>query len=228
MNGRPLLEAAGLRVYYREGIIFPKRKYAVGPFGCSVERNEIVGLAGSSGSGKTSIGKALLGLIPTWEGSIRWNGADMRPGDRAPRGGGGSRPGWIGQEPMLAFDPRLTIMDTLLETLRVNGLEEGAPERIGRMCAEMNVEKGLLARRSFELSPGQVQRCSLVRAFMLEPEFVLLDEPTSSLDPVNQALIFERIFAWRREHGLALLLISHSRELLERVCGRVITLPPRP
>lgn len=220
----PVIEAAGLRVYYNEGILFPKRKYVAGPFDCSIGRDEVVGLSGPSGSGKTSLGKALLGLIPTWEGTVCWNGIAIRPGAGGPRTKRGNNFGWIGQEPMLAFDPRLTIMDTLLETLRVNGSAGDASKRIEWMCREMNVDHELLLRRSFELSPGQVQRCSLVRTFMLEPGFVVLDEPTSSLDPVNQALIFERLFAWRREHGLAMLLISHSGMLLDRVCARVISL----
>jgi peptide/nickel transport system ATP-binding protein len=221
MNGlAPVLQALDVRVYYNEGILFPRRKNVAGPFTCSIDRDEIVGLAGPSGSGKTSLGKALLGLLPTWEGRIRWNGTDIRENSiRALR----SRYGWIGQEPMLAFDPRLRIVDTLRETLKVNGLGGDASKRIRRMCDEMNLDRDLVLRRPFELSPGQVQRCSLIRVFLLEPLFVLLDEPTSSLDPINQAWVFERIFDWRREHGLAILLISHSRALLSRLCGRVVS-----
>jgi peptide/nickel transport system ATP-binding protein len=217
----PIVEARDVRVYHNAGLFVPRRKYVTPSVSFSICANEVVGLSGPSGCGKTSLGKALLGLLPTWEGDVLWRGRSIRRGAPA---GLRSRYGWIGQEPTLAFNPKRTILETLLETLRVNDLEKGGLDRIFGMCDRLNLDRDLVYRRPFEISPGQIQRGSLIRVFMLDPVFVVLDEPTSSLDPINQALIFERIFSWRREHAQALLLISHSNTLLSRFCSRGISL----
>jgi ABC-type dipeptide/oligopeptide/nickel transport system ATPase subunit len=220
----PIVDARDLRVYYDEGSIVSRRRWAAGPVSFHVHHDEFVGLAGPSGSGKTSVGKALLNLIPSWEGDVYWDGQNTR---RIPLRGLRRRFGWVGQEPTLAFNPRKRIADTLHETLAVNGVGGDREERMSGMCRSMNLDPALVTRYPFELSAGQIQRFALVRVFLLEPRFVLLDEPTSSLDPINQAQILQQILAWRRQHGLAALVISHSRKLLARLCDRVLTLEGR-
>lgn len=217
----PVLEARNVRVFYNHGFLSPRRNYITPPVSCSILANEIVGLSGPSGCGKTSLGKALLGLSPAWEGDIFWRGNNIRRMSLRRL-----RPfyGWIGQEPTMAFNPQRKILDALLETLKVNGRSDGGRQRIFKMCDQLNLERELMFRHPFEMSPGQIQRCSLIRVFMLEPRFVLLDEPTSSLDPVNQTQLYEYIFSWRRVHGLAILLISHSNDFLSRICQKIISL----
>lgn len=218
-EGQAVVEARGLRVYHPTGSVFAARRWVAGPVSLAVQRNEFVGLAGPSGSGKTSIGKSLLNLIRTWEGDVFWNGRNIRQSSlRSLRAGFG----WISQEPTLAFNPRRQIIRTLEETLAVNG--RTGTGHIAPLCEWMNLDPGLLDRYPFELSAGQIQRFALVRVFMLKPEFVVLDEPTSSLDPINQVQILERILDWRRQHGLSALFIAHSRRLLTRVTDRVVHL----
>jgi ABC-type dipeptide/oligopeptide/nickel transport system ATPase subunit len=218
---RPVIELRDVRVYYHEGTLLPRRRWAAGPVSFHVHENEFVGLAGPSGCGKTSLGKAVLNLIPTWEGDIYWKGQNTR---RVPLRGLRKQFGWISQEPTLAFNPRRRIVDTLHETLAVNGIGGNPHERISGTCQVMNIEPQLALRYPFELSAGQVQRFALIRVLLLEPQFVLLDEPTSSLDPINQAQILQQILAWRERHGLAALVIAHSHRLLARLCDRVLTL----
>jgi peptide/nickel transport system ATP-binding protein len=214
-----LIEARGLRVYYPAGSVLGRRRWVAGPLSLAVRENEFVGLAGPSGCGKTSIGKAMLNLIPTWSGHVSWLGRDVRR-TALPH----LRPqfGWIGQEPTLAFNPRRRIAAVLDETLAVNGRKESGS--IPALCESMNLAPELLSRYPFELSAGQIQRLALVRVFMLQPKFVVLDEPTSSLDPINQLQILEHVLEWRRRHGLGALFIAHSRRLLAHVADRVITL----
>jgi peptide/nickel transport system ATP-binding protein len=220
MSDRPaVVEARQLRIYHPTERVFAARRWVAGPVNLAVQRNEFVGLAGPSGSGKTSIGKALLNLVQTWEGDVFWNGRHIRQASLRPLRAGF---GWISQEPTLAFNPRRRIRHTLEETLVVNGRNE--PGSIRPLCDWMNLEPSLLDRYPFELSAGQIQRFALIRVFMLEPEFAVLDEPTSSLDPINQMEILDRILEWRRQHGLAALFIAHSRRLLERVADRVVQL----
>ncbi len=218
-SGAAVLEVRGLRVYYPAPSLLAKRRWVAGPLSLRIEENEFVGLSGPSGCGKTSLGKAMLNLIPTWEGEVYWMGREIR---RQPPGRLRPRFGWVSQEPTLAFNPRRRVIDVLHETLAVNGRSDGGA--IGALCESMNLEAGLLHRYPFELSAGQIQRLALVRVFMLEPKFVVFDEPTSSLDPLNQAQILDLVLDWRRKHGLAALFIAHSRRLLQRVTCRVVEL----
>jgi ABC-type dipeptide/oligopeptide/nickel transport system ATPase subunit len=214
-----LIEARDLRVYYPAGAVLGRRRWAAGPLSLEVREDEFVGLAGPSGSGKTSIGKAMLNLIPTWEGAVSWLGQDVR---RMPLRRLRPQFGWISQEPALAFNPRRRIAEVLDETLAVNGRRDSSD--IPALCESMNLDPSLLSRYPFELSAGQIQRLALIRVFMLQPKFVVLDEPTSSLDPINQLQILEHVLEWRRRHGLGALFIAHSRKLLAHVADRVVTL----
>ena len=217
----PLIEVRNLNVYHLAGAVLSRRKYCVRLLNFHIHKNEVVGLAGASGSGKTSVGKALLGLTPHWEGDIYWNGSNIRNGiDHSMRRGFG----WIGQEATLAFNPSRKIIATLQETLKVNGIEDPQDSCLREMCGRMQLEFSMLHRYPFELSGGQVQRCALLRQLMLTPRFLLLDEPTSSLDTINQLEIFRLIMSWRAEKGLAVMIISHSTALLQRLCNRTIKL----
>jgi peptide/nickel transport system ATP-binding protein len=220
-----LIEARNLKVFYRQGSVFSRPRWVAGPISFHIHAGEFVGLAGPSGSGKTSIGKALLNLIHTWEGDVYWKGLNVRNAslkELRPRFG------WISQEPMLAFNPRRRIIETLRETLAINRMAENADQKIAQMCESMNLQQDMASRFPFELSAGQMQRFSLIRTFMLNPEFVLLDEPTSSLDPINQAQILDLIQDWRRDHGLAALIIAHSRRLLQKMCDHFLSLDVSP
>jgi ABC-type dipeptide/oligopeptide/nickel transport system ATPase subunit len=216
-----LIEARNLKVFYRQGSVFSQRRWVAGPISFHIHAGEFVGLAGPSGCGKTSIGKALMNLMHTWEGDVYWKGRNVRNTSlRELR----PRFGWISQEPMLAFNPRRRIMETLRETLAVNRMAENNRQKIAQMCEMMNLQQSMALRFPFELSAGQIQRFALIRTFMLDPEFVLLDEPTSSLDPINQAQILDLIGEWRRNHGLAALIIAHSHRILEKMCDRLLSL----
>ncbi|MDI9611827.1 MAG: ATP-binding cassette domain-containing protein [Acidobacteriota bacterium] len=221
----PLIEARNLRVFYRSGSIFSRPRWVAGPISLHVHRGEFVGLSGPSGCGKTSVGKALLNLMGTWEGDIYWKGRNVRHASQREL-----RPrfGWISQEPMLAFNPRRRIMETLRETLSVNRVTGNAQHRVAQLCEMVNLQPGMAMRFPFELSAGQIQRFALIRIFMLDPEFVLLDEPTSSLDPINQAQILDLIGEWRRHHGLTALIIAHSQRVLKKVCDRLLYLSATP
>ena len=216
-----VIEARNLSVYHLSGALFSRKTYCVRNLTFHIHRDEIVGLAGPSGSGKTSVGKAILGLNSIWEGDVYWNGRNIRTGvPREQR----SKFGWIGQESTLAFNPSRRIIGILRETLSVNDIEDDKDILIKDMCDRMHLDFNMLHRYPFELSGGQVQRCTLMRILLLDPDFLLLDEPTSSLDTINQMEILNLLLSWKKERGLTILFISHSKVLLDRLCHRTITL----
>jgi ABC-type glutathione transport system ATPase component len=216
-----VIEARNLSVFHYSGVMFTRRYYAVKNFSLHVHSGEIIGLSGESGCGKSSIGKSILNLIPTWEGDVYWNGTNIRGMDlRTHRRGYG----WMSQEPFLIFNPRRKIIDSIAEALRVHHMAMTLDETMALLSPylrDMSLDGNLLSRYPFELSGGQIQRFSLLRILSLNPRFVVLDEPTSSLDPISRKQIVELILHYHSLTAMSILWISHSRKLLDTVANTI-------
>ena len=129
--------------------------------------------------------------------------------------------GSVSQEPMLAFWPRRRVLDTIRNAGRHARAAEGQTT-VPALCASLRLPLELLHRYPFELSAGQMQRMVVLRVCMLRPRFVVLDEPTSSLDALNQHEILEWLGQWRRESGAWALVIAHAHAVLHTLCDRTI------
>ncbi len=216
-----VIEARNLSVFHRSGAVVSKKNYVVRNLSLHVHEGEIMGLAGESGSGKTSVGKALLNLIPTWEGDVYWNGSNIRKTDIRPIR---RHYGWMCQEPSLAFDPRKRMLRSLAEPLVAHREVKTAAEAeaiLRNSMRDMSLDANLLDRYPFELSGGQIQRFALLRILTLNPRFLVLDEPTSSLDPVNRKLIVDLVLKYHTLRSPAMLWISHSRKFLDKTAHSV-------
>jgi peptide/nickel transport system ATP-binding protein len=192
-----------------------------------IDRGQVLGLAGESGCGKSTIGGALLRLHSAKtkiEGSILLDGNDvlaMKPGRlRAVRWTGASI---IFQGALHALNPVRRIGDQVVEALTVHKL---AGEREARVrTAELLEEVGLPARRiddyPHELSGGQKQRVMIAMALACSPSLVIADEPTTALDVMVQAQVLQLLKALQRELGLAMLFITHDLSVLVEVADRI-------
>ena len=179
-----------------------------------VRRGEVLGLLGPNGAGKTTTLHVLLGLIRPTAGSVRLFGRDpQRRGDAAL-----SRTAFASPEALM--DWRLT----LVENLRVYAMLQGArPGAVERVLEQLEIAGE--ARSKFgDLSLGQQTRAGLARALLADPELLILDEPTSSLDPDIADKTRSLLLEIRRARGLSILYTSHNMSEVEQVCDRVLFL----
>jgi peptide/nickel transport system ATP-binding protein len=219
-----VLSLRDLRVTYRtKGGDVP----AVRGVDLDIDRGQVLGLAGESGCGKSTIGGAILRLHAPQtkiEGGVVLDGNDvlaMRPGRlRAVRWTGASI---IFQGALHALNPVRRIGDQVVEAITVHKL---AGEREARVrTAELLEEVGLPARRiddyPHELSGGQKQRVMIAMALACNPSLVIADEPTTALDVMVQAQVLQLLKALQRELGLAMLFITHDLSVLVEVADRI-------
>ena len=210
---KPLLTADHVRVTYRtSGRAFD----AVKDVSLSLHKGERLGLIGESGSGKSSLARALLGLEPLAGGTVRFDGQPMHGAPRSIR----ARFQPVFQDVGAALNPRFRIREVLAEPFVIHG----RPVDDAKLCellAHVQVPADVLTRFPRELSVGQRQRINLARALALEPELLLLDEPVSALDVSVQAQVLNLLGELVRLRSLTLFVISHDLDVIAHLCTRV-------
>jgi ABC-type glutathione transport system ATPase component len=220
----PLLRVRGLSVAYGGTRVVHDIDLDVppGPFG--------IGLIGESGSGKTTIARALLRLLPIDAGSVELDGRDVS-GLRGPDLRAYRRSVQIVfQDGDAALDPRMRARASVVEALRTHRMVPRAAERdrVAHLFEEVDLEPELADRYPHELSGGQRQRVSIARALAVEPRLLVLDEPTSALDVTVQARVLDLIARLRETHALAYVLISHNLAIVDRLCEESLVLHDGP
>jgi ABC-type dipeptide/oligopeptide/nickel transport system ATPase subunit len=182
-----------------------------------VRAGEALGVAGESGSGKSTLAKALAGDLAPMSGSVLVDGrawAQVRRKDPERRA-----VQMIFQDPYSALNPRMTARQALAETLHV---VRGVPRRLagekaGEILGRVGLTGAAVDARPARLSGGQRQRVVIARAIACEPEVLIADEPTSSLDVSIQAQILDLLTDLRSERGLALVLVTHDLAVLQHM-----------
>ncbi|NRC53026.1 ABC transporter ATP-binding protein [Mesorhizobium sediminum] len=229
----PLISIEDARLHYKVGGALsalrgnPPVVKAVDGVTFTIRRGESVGLLGESGCGKTSMGRLLLKLEEATGGAIRFDGekiADLR-GQELKRYR--SRAQFIFQNPFDAINPRFTIRQTLSEPLENAGVPSA--EREARIVSVLELvrlpePRQYLDRYPHQLSGGQLQRVVMARALILEPDFVVADEPVSMLDVSVRAGVLNVFRDVRDRLGLTAIYISHDLALVRYVCERTIVM----
>ncbi len=198
--------------------------------GASLEvlEGEVVALVGETGSGKTTLGRLLVGLLEADGGRVVFEGQDLaavngRRGKRLRR-----RIQLIAQDPFDAVSPRLTVAEIVREPLDVQkiGPPAAREERARQALRAVGLPTGpaFLDRRAHELSGGQVQRVAIARALVLDPKLIVADEPVSMLDASEQAKLINLLKEIQNERGMGLLLISHDLALVRKVADRIVVM----
>lgn len=201
-----------------EGKRFTKKKAilkAVDGVSFTVEPGQTIGIIGESGSGKTTLGRMLVGLDDYTSGEILYEGKTSKELKKENRLGFHSMCQMVFQNPFDTFDGRYTIEKILMEPLRLHNIGKDDSER-KEIIAEALVEGGLtpvdnyLHRYPHELSGGQLQRVSILRAMILKPRFLVADEPVSMLDVSVQKDIIQMLQNLTKKFGTSLIFISHD------------------
>ena len=225
--GAPLLEVEALAVRYKlpsqRLFGFSRAFRAVDGVSLAVGRGESLGLVGETGCGKSSLARAIYGLAPVADGTVRFDGVDLVTATGAQRRAIRQGMQMIFQDPGGSLNPRMRVGDLIAEPLEIHGEgnRRSRRDRVVKVLEEMGLAAGDAARFPHELSGGQRQRIAIARAIVLEPTLVLADEPTSALDVSLQAQILNLIAALRRDMGLALLFVSHDLEVVGHLCDRI-------
>jgi peptide/nickel transport system ATP-binding protein len=224
----PLLSVDNLRIEVVRG-----GAPVVDDVSCSIERGEFLAVVGESGSGKTAAARAILGLLPPGlrqaGGRITLDGLDLATlSPRRMRALRGPAVGMVFQEPMVSLNPAISVGAQMAEGL-------GLHERIGkaeirRRCLDMLARVQIRdPERTFnayphEFSGGMRQRIMLASVMLLKPKLLIADEPTTALDTLTQREVLDLMVALARDHGTAIMLITHNLGLVARYAQRAVVL----
>jgi len=191
-----------------------------------VHEGEIVGLVGESGCGKSTVGKCAVGLFPPTSGSVSWKGETWVGLDPGPLHRLRSKYQLVFQNPFASLNPRQRVKEILGEPLRVRAGQgiDGGIETVQALLEQVGLSPNSLEKFPHEFSGGQRQRIALARALALEPDFMVLDEPISSLDVSIQASILNLLARVNEEKRIAYLFISHDLQVVSYLSHRVMVM----
>jgi oligopeptide/dipeptide ABC transporter ATP-binding protein len=219
----PVMEIRGLHVRYeRKGRVVD----AVRGVDLRLEAGESLGVIGESGCGKSSLGKGILGLVPSTAASHTlfgqavdgWSASQWRPLRR--------RAQIVFQDVGGSLSPRMRIGAAVTEALAIHEGLKGRALNVaaGRLLDEVGLSPELAKRYPHELSGGQRQRVLIARSLSLRPELLIADEPTASLDLSVQMQVLKLLEGLRSSHGFSLVLITHDVRAVRALCGRVLVM----
>lgn len=177
----------------------------------SIKKGEVVGVVGDSGCGKSSLGDALLNLLPVSAGKVTRLERDAKAHQ------------WLKlyQDPPSAFTSSVSLGTLLKDLVTLHNIDK---VRISPLMRRLNLPEEILQRTCLEVSGGELQRFAILRALLLDPVFLFADEPTSRLDPITAKEVTNLLVELARETGCAVLMVSHDPDLVRKTCDQVIAL----
>lgn len=211
-----LIKLEGINKKYTNKIT-RKEFYAVKDVNIEINKGEIVGLSGESGSGKSTVGQIITGLLKPTSGKIIYMDNNIRMPFKSDIR---KEIQIIFQHPEVSFNPRMKLFNSLKEAYYYSKTPYTKEELLKRLSV-FGLYEEHLDRYPSELSGGELQRASIIRALTFNPELLVLDEATSMLDTISQAQIISLLKEYQENRDISYLFISHDKLLLEEFCHRI-------
>lgn len=226
MSDSPLVQIEDLKVWFpvKKGLLAKTYGYvrAVDSISLAVDKGETLGLVGESGCGKTTLGRAILGLERAHSGKILFDGEHLQKLDKNELRRIKKRMQIIFQDPLSSLNPRLNVLDIVTEGLTAFKMIEGTRrDHAVSLLKEVGLSEDAVFRYPHEFSGGQRQRINIARAIAMRPDFIVCDEPVSALDVSVQAQVINLMMDLRQRFLLSYLFISHDLSVVRHIADRV-------
>lgn len=221
-----LIEIKNLFVEYKtnKGILGGTQIiHAVNGVNLNIKKGEILAVAGESGCGKSTLAKAIIQLEPAKSGEIKFACRNVMKMDKKELKSYRKKAQMVFQNPYSSLDPKMKILDTLKEPLQINTdySDDEIIEIVKEKIKKVGLNEEALSLYPHEFSGGQRQRIAIARALVLNPEFILADEPVSALDVSIQAQIINLLKELKDGYNLTFVLITHDMSVIKYLADRV-------
>ena len=220
-----LLHVSHLKKYFHVGKDAVLK--AVDDVSFDIYKGETLGMVGESGCGKTTCGRTCIGLYSRTDGEVLYKGVDPEKLDKKARMEYKKSVQMVFQDPYGSLDPRMTVAEIIGEGIDIHHLAKDKNERselIYRYLELVGLNREHANRFVHEFSGGQRQRIGIARALVVNPEFVVLDEPISALDVSIQAQVVNLLIKLQKEMGLTYLFVAHDLSMVKHISDRVAVL----
>ena len=217
----PILEIKNLNYVYSIGTPFEHK--ALDNVSFSVNRGEFIGIIGHTGSGKSTLMQQLNGLLKPTSGSVLLDGKDIWSDKKLTRQAR-FRVGLVFQYPEYQLFEETVYKDIAFGPKNMGLKEEEIDRRVREAAGFVGITEEQLQVSPFDLSGGQKRRVAIAGVIAMEPEVLILDEPTAGLDPVGRAAILENIEQYRKAKNATIMMVSHSMEDVARLTDRLLVM----
>lgn len=222
-----LLNVENLCQYYKVSKgIFGKTQYvkAVDGVNFQVYKGEVFGIVGESGCGKSTLGKTICKLIEPTSGKIEFEGRDITNLSRKEMREVRKDMQMVFQDPYASLNPRMSVRNIVAEPLKIHGLDAGRQEtdkKVIELLQKVGLDSYHAVRYPHEFSGGQRQRIGIARALIMQPEFIVADEPISALDVSIRAQVLNLLNDLKKSRGLTYLFIAHDLSVVRFISDRI-------